>query len=82
MAPFIITFLEFGKSYLNYSYSINNLKKNKIKYHQRYNVTKLFPKEKTKICFKLVFLIKTFKERKHHYILNFLFKCNDYETSK
>ncbi len=38
-----------------------------------------FPRKKTKICFKLLFLIKTFKERKHHYIFNLFKKFNDYK---
>ncbi len=65
------TFMKIEKSKLNYTYSINHITTNQIEYPQRC-FRKLFPKRQ--IRFKLVFLTKKFKERKHFFDFS---NCND-----
>jgi hypothetical protein len=50
-------------------------------------MTSKLPSEKNsqiffKSCFKFVLLTKKFKEKNHHYIIEFFFKCDDYEHKK
>ncbi len=67
MPLFGITFLNFGDSQLNYTYSINCLLKkvknrmiSKLPYEKKFTIF-------LKSCFKFVLLTKKLKERNQHY---------------